>query len=143
MNFKDTLQQIVNLSTEAKLKMAVESYVELLPVLKSIDSDNSGAGLVCAIIGTSVGADGKITPQERAFVQALFKAHKVDLSDSDVDKLVKKHSGSEWHGLIAKLAGVLNAESKARLALLCASICAIDDTITREEAQFLAGIFQA
>ena len=143
MNFKDTLQQIVNLSTEAKLKMAIESYVELLPVLKSIDSDNNGAGLVCAIIGTTVGADGKITVEERAFVKALFKAHKVELSDSEVDKLVKKHSGDEWRTLIAKLASIMNAESKARLALLCAAICAIDDTISREEAQFLASIFTA
>ena len=143
MDFKQTLQQIVNLSTEAKLKMALDSYVALLPVLKSLDSDNGGAGLICAIIGSTVGADGKITAEERAFVKALFKAHKVDLSDSDVDKLVKNHMGDNWRELIAKLASILNAESRAHLALLCAAICAIDDTISRDEQVFLAGIFTA
>ena len=143
MNFREALQQIVNLSTEAKLKMAVESYVELLPVLKSIDSDNNGAGLVCAIIGTTVGADGKITSEERAFVKALFKAHSVSLSDSEVDTLVRKHMNDTWRSMITKLAGILNADAKARLALLCAAICAIDDTISREESKFLADIFNA
>lgn len=143
MNFREALQQIVNLSTEAKLKMAVESYVELLPVLKSIDSDNNGAGLVCAIIGTTVGADGKITSEERAFVKALFKAHSVNLSDSEVDTLVRKHMNDTWRSMITKLAGILNADAKARLALLCAAICAIDDTISRDESKFLADIFNA
>jgi len=143
MNFSDVMQQIVNLSTEAKLKMAVESYVELLPVLKSIDSDNNGAGLVCAIIGTTVGADGKISAEERAFVKALFKAHQVDLSDSEVDQLVRKHMNDTWRSMITKLAGILNSDAKARLALLCAAICAIDDTISREESKFLADIFKA
>ena len=143
MDFKDALQQSVNLSTEAKLKMAVDSYVQLLPVLAKIDSDNNGAGLVCAIIGSAVGADGKISPEENAFVKALFKAHKVELSDEQVRNLVQNHSGDDWRDMIAKLAGILNNESKAHLALLCAAICAIDDTITREEAQFLAGIFTA
>lgn len=143
MDFKELLQKIVNMSTEAKLKMAIESYVELLPVLKAIDSDNNGAGLVCAIIGSTVGADGKISSEERAFVKALFKVHKVEMSDSEVDNLVKRHSGDEWHSLIAKLAGIMNQEAKAHLAMFCAAICAIDDTITREEAVFLAGIFAA
>ena len=143
MDFKEALQQIVNLSTEAKLKMAVDSYVELLPVLAKIDSENNGAALVCGIIGSAVGADGKISPEENAFVKALFKAHKVELSDDQVKQLVSKHSGDDWRSLVAKLAGALPTESKAHLALLCAAICAIDDTITKEEAQYLAGIFTA
>ena len=143
MTFQETLQQIVNLPTETKLKMAVDSYVELLPVLAKIDTDNNGAALVCAIIGSAVGADGKISAEENAFVKALFKAHKVDLTDEQVETLVKNHSGDDWRSLISKLAHALDSKSKANLALLCAAICAIDDTITRDEAAFLAGIFVA
>jgi len=143
MDFKETLQQIVNLPTEAKVKMAVESYVKLLPVLQAIDKDNNGAGLIVAVIATAVGADGKVTKEERAFVQALFKAHKVELSDADVDKMVKNYTGDDWRGLVSKLAGILNPESKAHLALLCAAICAIDNTISKDEVAFLASIFVA
>ncbi len=143
MDFRSTLQGIVNLSTEDKLKLAITSYTELLPELKKLDSKNNGIALVLAIIGSTVGADGKISSQEAAFILALFKAHGVELTTEDVKKLVINHSGDNWRDLVTKVCSVMPSDKQARLIAFVAAICAIDDRISKEEVSFLADLFSA
>ena len=143
MTFRDILQNIVNYSTEQKISMAVECYASLLPTLASIDKDTNGLVLLTSIFGTAVAADGQVTPEEAAFISAMLKALKINVSYDDVIKLIKNSSSVQDYELIHTLAGALNSKQKADLVTFVACICSIDDRISKEEYAYLSLLMDA
>ena len=102
-SFRDTLQELVNLSDEDKLKVALGAYQDLLPALKRYDSESNGLVLTIAIMGTAAAADGKLTSQELAFIMALAKSRGVELTLEQTVDLIKQSADKDGYKLIQNL----------------------------------------
>ena len=139
-SFRDTLQELVNLSDEDKLKCALGAYQDLLPALTRFDSDSNGLVLSIAIMGTAAAADGKLTAQELAFIMALAKSRGLELSLEQTVELIKQSADKDGFELIRSLSGALEDEKKAALVLFVATICALDDRISQEEVKYLESL---
>lgn len=142
-SFNDTLQQIVNLSTEEKVGLAATSYLKILPLLKEVDSKTNGMTLLCAILGSAAGADGKLNSAETALIQAILKAEGLELDSGDVKQLVQSSTRDDVVNVVRKLAGIMSSEQQAALVALAAAMCSIDDKISRDEVAYIAGLLKA
>ena len=130
--FSDTLQSIVNEDYSTLVKLSKSAISDLIPVCKKLDSDNNGAMVLSAILLAAIGADGKLSALEQRFLGDIL-----DMTPSQIDKYTDLYSGKE-EALVEKLADVLNADLTASLVMLIACICAVDETITRDETAFIA-----
>lgn len=137
---RKALQEIVNLSEERKLFLALDSFQTLLPAFGRFDPAHRGVYLICTVFSTAAAADGTLTTQEYALIAALMKAETgSDFSRDEVLELVKA-AGNKYH-IIQQLAESLNDDEKAKLITLIAVICSIDDTITKEEIDYIDSLF--
>ena len=140
-SFRDLLQEIVNKSTEDKLKLAVHGYLDLLPKLKEFDKEHHGLGIVFCILGGTVAADGHLSEEEFAMVHGMLKASGAEnITEDEVLKLIKTFSDDKSREIVKSVAHSLDEDGHASLVMLCASICAIDDTIKADEVKFLEDI---
>ena len=138
MTFSETLQAIVNLSDERKIKTAVDAYVTLLPVLKKFDKENDGLVLIFSIFGGAAGADGQLNSAERALIKALLSGvNGADVDDDWVLRMVREYSDSDTYEIVHELNKHLNDDQQAALVALVAAICSIDDRIDSNEVAFI------
>ncbi len=127
----DILQKIVNQDYPDLVKLAKTSAANLLPVCKQVDPDNNGALMLSAIMLAAIGADGKLTALEQRFLGDVL-----DMSPSQIDRYTDLYTGNEEE-LVDKLADAVNSSLKADIVMLVASICAIDETISRDETALI------
>ena len=138
--FRNTLQRIVNLSDEAKVRMAMDAFEEILPALKRFDAEHRGVYLMCTVFGTAAAADGKLSETEYALISGMMKIETgVELDYSQVLGLVK--SAANQYRLMQQLSGAMTKNERTNLLMLVAAICSIDDTITKEEIDFIESLF--
>ena len=127
----DILQKIVNQDYPDLVKLAKTSAANLLPVCKQVDPDNNVALMLSAIMLAAIGADGKLTALEQRFLGDVL-----DMSPSQIDRYTDLYTGNEEE-LVDKLADAVNSSLKADIVMLVASICAIDETISRDETALI------
>ena len=140
---QDTLRSIINLPQEKKVRLAADSYLKILPLLRRIDADSHGIWLLCAILGSAAGADSVISPAETALVRAILQAEGLAADDEAVEDIVSRSSGMKAHEMIRKLAGIMNPEERAALVTLIGAVCAIDDSISLEEFEYIDSVLKA
>lgn len=140
---KDTLQSIVNLPQDKKVSLAADSYLKLMPLLDRIDPDSHGLSLLCAILGSAAAADEQIRTPEAALIRAILDAVGVKTSDEMVEQIVRRSSGSDAHEMLQALAGIMQAEDHAALITLVGAVCAIDDSISLEEYEYIDSLLKA
>ncbi len=138
--FRDMLQQLVNLSEEEKVLCGIKAYQGVLPALKRFDPDTEGLVLTIAIMGTAAASDGKLTGQEMAFIMALAKTRGRELSLDEAAELVKSSVEKDGFELIRSLSGALDGEERSALVVFVAAICALDDSITAKEIDYLESL---
>ena len=141
-NLKSALQQIVDLSTEIKIGLALDSFKKLIPEIKKYFDDRQTVGLILAIFASSVAADGKISGEEFALVKSFFMAMEIDMADEDIVKMLADIAKDGAYDAIKKLNQVLSAEGRAYLVSLVAAICAIDDRIAPQEVSYLSDLYE-
>ena len=139
-SFRDMLQQLVNLSQEEKITCGVKAYQTLLPALRRYDKDTEGLVLTIAIMGTAAASDGKLVAQEMAFIMALAKARGVELTVEQAADMVKSSADKDGFEMIRNLAGALDGEERSALIVFVATICALDDSITAKEIDYLESL---
>ena len=127
----DVLQKIVNQDYEELVALAKKAAANLIPVCKKIDPDNNGAIMLSAIMLSAIGADGKLTALEQKFLGDVL-----DMTPSQIDKYTDLYTGQE-EALVDKLADNVNDSLKADIVMLVAAICAIDETISRDETAYI------
>lgn len=135
--FRDVLQQIVNLSYEQKVGLAASSISDLIPELKKLFGDKEVSAIIMAIISTAIAADGQLAPEEYAFAKALFGAAGMEMSDEDLVKTIKIYSTDSGYDIVRNVSKVLPSDVKSKLVTGVAAICAIDNTIDKNEIAFL------
>ena len=141
-NLKSALQQIVDLSTEDKIGLALDSFKNLIPEIKKYFDDKQTSVLVLTIFASSVAADGKISREEFALVKSFFMALEIEMSDEDIVKMIADIATSGAYDAVKKLNTLLSPEGKAYLVSLVAAICAIDNKIAPQEVSYLEDLYE-
>ncbi len=138
--FEDMLQNIVNLSSEDKIQMALDSMIEMGPTFKKLDPKGSGNVIVYTLIGTAVAADGKLSQGEYNFLTALFESLDIKMSDDELIALIKATSSKEAYDFINSLKSYLTNDGIVNIVKIVAALCSIDDRISKEEAAYIASL---
>ncbi len=138
--FEETLQGIVNLSKQEKVDMATSAINNLMPSFRKIDEKTNGFAIFSSLIGSAIGADGKLSEDEYYFLKAFLDAYDIDLSEDDFVSYLKTSTSESSYKLVADLKQILTDDGILEVTKLIAAICAIDDRIDRNEAAYIAAI---
>lgn len=136
----DMLQDIVNLSDKDKLRLFRESYLELLPVFKEVDPQPQGLSYISEIIGTAASADGQVDPSEIRIMRVITDANGLDLTDAQLTGLILDSGTEHVREQVVRLSEVLDPELRARLVMLTAVVCSLDDRINEKEIDLIASL---
>lgn len=132
--FNELLKEYVNKSYEELLHLASGALGVLLPAFEKIQAGESGS-FVIPFICTSLAIDGKFTALEHKFLNDLLGSN-IDYADAKT--LVNAHYDADIMTLVNDMIDACGDEMKAALLMFCLCFTAVDETITREEAAFIA-----
>ena len=135
-SFKELLQKYVNTDYNTLVAMARDSLGKVMPLLKVLDSDNDGIVLLIAILNAGIGADGQLTAKERAFLGDAMQ-----LEPKAIDNLISLFTGKEFN-LVDLLHDKLDGDAQFHVFNLVAILAACDETISRDEVNFLRTILE-
>ena len=136
----DMLQDIVNLSDEDKLRLFKESYLELLPVFKEVDPQTQGLSFISEIIGTAAAADGQLDSSEIRIMRIVTDSSGLHLTDAQLTSLILDYCTEHVREQLVRLSEVLDPELRARLVMLTAVVCSLDDRINEKEIDLIASL---
>ena len=142
-DLRAVLQQIVNLSTDDKIGLALNAIKGLVPELTSRFTTEQTAAIIASVFSTSAAADGKLTPEEFALIKAFLSGTNNEISDEDVLKLIAGTSTKEAYAAVLGLSKALSVDGQAKLFTLVAVICSIDNRIDPNEISYLSDIYGA
>lgn len=130
-DFNETLQDLVNQDYETLVEFASRAASELIPVFKRFDSENDGAMLLSIVTATALAADGELTPLEKKLMADAF-----GLSSEAIAGITSFYTG-DMDELTNSFVDALDSDEKAKAILLFAAICAVDESINRNEVAFI------
>ncbi|MBE6734412.1 MAG: hypothetical protein E7563_03595 [Ruminococcaceae bacterium] len=130
--FSDILQELVNMSYDELLGMAKVAVNELRPVLRPMDKKCDGLFLILCIFFAAIGADNEVTALEKKFVIDALEIDEDLFNDlySQCDKRVED--------LIFEVTKKISRKHQSNLVTLVAAVTACDETINREEAEYIS-----
>ncbi len=135
-SFQDLLQKYVNEDYSTLVGLAKASVADILPKCAEIDKDNKGMLLLMSIALSGIGADSKASPTEVKFL--------ADVLGIDANKvveilaiIVKNPTSLE---LAKKFVGISSTAIKASTINFIATLCACDETITRDEGAYILSL---
>lgn len=129
----EILSSYKNLEYSELLKRAKGDYEVLLPVFSKLAKDNNGRPYVLIFIGSTLAADGILSPLEYKFVSDLFGYPK-----EDIEKLFEKHKSEKAMTLADRVFDMCNEQMKELLLDFCLCFLAVDKDISPEERAFIA-----
>ena len=143
MSFNETLQSIVNLSTEEKIDLAAEAFANLQPVFDHFDPENHGMTFVYALLGTVIVADGKLTQDELGFAYGMLRAIGRSASEEEIVRLCEYTAKTQRQAyeIVRELRDHLNDDGATELITFVAALCAIDDRIDSNEVNLIKSLF--
>ncbi len=135
-DFNEIMQGYVNLSYNELLDMARQKFSQLNSALVDFfdgDDDASTKGMLM-IIASCLGADGKLSNSEYAFVNDLLDAnHSYDA----IMGIVRTWGNDEGRELCDQIADSLSSSNKAALLSFCLCFLSVDEKISKEEVAFV------
>ena len=138
-SFDEIMQDLVNESYDTLVYFAKRSLETLIPpVSKMLGSNDDVANTFLVLFSTCIGADGKLTSLEADFINDVLDA------DHDYESVSNVVSGIPYENgksLIVALSKALDDNEQAALITLCASFCAVDETISRDEVAMIKQLF--
>lgn len=138
--FSDFLQDILDLSPEEKIKMIIDSMIEMGPTFKKLDSKGDGNIIIYTLLGTSIAVDGKLTQGEYDFLHAFFKSFDIKMSDEEIIKLIKATSSKDAYLFIKDIKKYLDNEGIINIVKIVSALCSIDNKINKEEAEYISSL---
>ena len=133
--FKQTLQEIVNLSDEQKYELGKDSLNRFLNgLVKGGIAKDKLQDIIFAFVKFFVSADRSCTTGEYNFFRAVTG---IDISTDDFFNLTNGGAAEDYQKAAYEFASILNHEDKVALAVFGAALLSSDDTITMEEAEML------
>ena len=133
-NLSDMLQEIVNMSYESKLGSAKLALGDCYGSLTKLGIDGNKATMILVtFLAAAVAVDGKFTANERKFLKDLF--------NDDLEKLVNAMDSNAFDAM-DNIVDALDATNKSKFCLLATYVLAVDDTINRDELNYLIKLMQ-
>lgn len=81
-----------------------------------------------------------LTAQELTFIRAMASHRGLELSNDDAAELIRQYADRDGYALIRNLAEAVSTDERAALIAFIASICAMDDRISKEESAYLESL---
>ena len=136
--FNALMQEYVDKSYDELFEIANQSLSVAMDVFNKIAKDGNGAPYVVLFISTVLAMDGKFTDLEYKFLNDLLGGG-VDYNAAKAN--VQSHYSDEAFELADKLIDSCNTEVKSTLLTLVTCFAAVDQTITVEEARYIAKLW--
>ena len=133
--FNALMQEYVNKSYNELYEIANHALAGAMNVFNQAAKDGNGAPYVVLFISTVLAIDGKFTELEYKFLNDLLGGG-VDYNAAKAN--VQSHYSDEAVELADKLIDSCNTEVKSTLLMLVTCFAAVDQTITVEEARYIA-----
>ena len=128
-NMNEMLQEIVNMPYDRKLAGAKYALAECYGTLTKIGIDENKATMITVtFLAAAVAVDGKFTSLEKKFLKDLFSV--------DLENLVNSMDSKAYDAMDA-IVDAMNATDKSKFCLLATYVLAVDDTINRDELNYL------
>jgi uncharacterized tellurite resistance protein B-like protein len=134
--FRELLQKYVNTDYNTLVACARDSLNKVTPLFEALDKDHNGSLLLVAILNAGIGADGQLTVKEKAFLHDAF-----GLEPATVDNLISLFTGKEFD-LIDILHDKLDGDAQFHVFNIVAILAACDETIPRDEINFLRKVVE-
>jgi len=134
--FQDLLQKYVNEDYETLVGLAKLSLADILPECEKLDKDNGGVLLVMSIALAGIGADSKVSDKEIDFISDVIGADRSKIL-AILATIVKDPRSLE---LAKKFVDISPKNIKAATFNFIATICACDETITRDEGAYILSL---
>ncbi len=142
MSFNETMQDIVNLSTEEKVQACAKSYFALRDIFEQIDPETHGMVVLYALLGTTVISDGKLSEEEYTFMDGMLSAIGQERSHDEIMELVKLAADNPdgAYGVVKFVRNQLDDDGITDLVTFVACLCAIDDRIAANEVNLIKSL---
>ena len=134
-SFNDILQDMVNKDYKELVAFAKLAIVDIMPECKKIDDKHDGMFMLMSMLLTGIGADGKLSNLERDFLIDV-----TGLNNSQISEFIKLYD-SRMVALTDTFVDGLTGKAQAAALTLIIAICAIDETIKREETALIRKLF--
>lgn len=137
-DFEELLQNYVNADFDTLASIAKDCIDELYPVFEqSCDSKDAPALLILGTIATCIASDGKFTELEYEFLAEISGKYNYQ----DLKNFVSEFRSLKSVNATKRIIDSLDGEDKQRLLTVCLCVCAVDETIKREETELLDLLF--
>jgi uncharacterized tellurite resistance protein B-like protein len=127
---------MVNQDYSTLVAFGKKALGHVLPACQAVDKQNNGMFMASSIILTAIGADGVLSSKERQFLRDVL-----GLSDDSITKYIKMYD-SRMVDLVNTFADRSSSEIKGHTMMLIMSVCACDETISRDETAFIRKIME-
>ena len=143
--FDDTLQRIVNMDDGEKMALAASSFRDVYPAMCRFDDepDADGHYIFTIILAGVLAADGKFNEYELGMAAGIMKAvGYVFSSDELANILAKILKGLDVYKIIGNFNNTLDEDENVAFVTLVATICSIDDRISKEEVALIRDLLE-
>ena len=138
--FNALMQEYVDKSYDELYNIANEALAISMDFFNSAAKDGNGAPYVVLFLSTILAIDGKFTELEYKFLNELLGGG-VDYNAAKAN--VQSHYNDEAFNLADKLIDSCNDDMKTTLLMLVTCFAAVDQTISVEEARYIAKLMIA
>ena len=133
--FNALMQEYVDKSYEELFDIASKALDIVMDVFNKAAKDGNGAPYVVLFISTTLAIDGQFTALEYKFLNELLGG---ELDYEAAKATVQSHYDEEAFTLADKIIDSCHDDLKAILLMLVTCFAAVDQTITVEEARYIA-----
>ena len=134
--FDELLQDYVNQDYDTLLRLAKSKIDELYPLFKRYSPDGA-VELMAGLIATCVAADGTFSELEYEFLGEVMGVYNYQQLKDYIQNFYNDQAQETTKNLVDTLQG----KDKTNMLTICLCICAIDESIKRDETALLAKLF--
>ena len=134
--FDELLQDYVNQDYDTLLRLAKNKIDELYPVFKRHAPDGA-VSLMAGLISTCVAVDGTFSELEYEFLGEILGVYDY----RQLKDYIQNFYNEEAQETTKELVDTLQGKDKTNMLTICLCVCAVDETIKREETALLRKLF--
>ena len=134
---QDIMKKYVNLNYQKLVTTARLSAYIIYPACRAADGEDKCCSTIASIVLSALNIDGKITDKEKKFLSDVFY-----VDENTVEIFLDKYT-DEMKERSTRFSAQLSDDLKTEVAKLVLCIGCADETITKEEALFMADLVRA
>lgn len=129
--FNELMQKYVNTDYPVLLDLAREAIQRLMPACKQVDPQHNGFYMLSSIILSVIGRDGVLSQLEKKLL-----IESTDIEENLIDKFLSMYD-PKMPDLVDHFCDNMGDDLKADVIILATVFAAVDETISKEETEFI------